>query len=182
MSLIRETRELALSDLTAYHRNPRRGNVGLIKQSLELGQYRAVVVNVGSLTGRPYEVLAGNHTVYAARELGWSTVEGHLIDVDDEHARKIVLGDNRLSDIAAFDADELIDLLGETEDLLGTGYTDEDVQALITPPEDLPEEDNAMGTYDVIVVCNSGADQAALIARMEREGRQVRKVKSYSEV
>lgn len=178
------TRPMPVSELQAYHKNPRRGNIGLIKESLELhGQYRAVVVNVGTYTGRSNEVLAGNHTVKAARELGWPSVEVHLLDVDEEQARKIVLADNRLSDIATMDTDELIDLLGETEDLLGTGYTDEDVQALITPPEDDLSEDNGIaGEFDVIVVCNSSEDQAALIARMEREGRQVRKVKAYSEV
>ncbi len=184
MGTIQATVDVPLSDVHAYRKNPRRGNVGLIKESLQShGQYRAVVINKGNYTGRPMEVLAGNHTVYAARELGWPTIAAHLLDVDDETARKIVLADNRLSDIGAMDSDELIELLGETADLIGTGYTDDDVAALITPPEDLFEEDNAMGgAFDVIVVCNSGADQAALIARMEREGRQVRKVKSYSEV
>jgi ParB-like chromosome segregation protein Spo0J len=184
MPTIKATVDIPLADITAYRKNPRRGNVGMIKESLELhGQYRAVVVNRGNLTGRTNEVLAGNHTVYAARELGWQTVAAHLVDVDDEGARKIVLADNRLSDIAAMDSDELIELLGETANLLGTGYTDDDVAALITPPEDMPEEDNSLGgAFDVIVVCVSAADQAALIARFEREGRQVRKVKSYSEV
>lgn len=184
MSTIKATVDMPVSDLQAYRKNPRRGNVGMIKESLELhGQYRAVVVNRGNLTGRTNEVLAGNHTVYAARELGWPTVAVHMLDVDEETARKIVLADNRLSDIAVFDSDELIELLGETSDLEGTGYTNEDVQALITPPEDMPEEDNSVaGAYDVIVVCTSLDDQAAFIARTEREGRQVRRVKGYTEV
>lgn len=184
MSTIKATLDVPISDLQAYRKNPRRGNVGMIKESLELhGQYRAVVVNRGSQTGRPMEVLAGNHTVYAARELGWPTVAAHLVDVDEEGARKIVLADNQLSDRAVMDTDELIELLGELESLEGTGFTDDDVQALITPPEDMPEEDNAVGgAFDVIVVCTSLEDQAAFIAKTEREGRQVRRVKSYSEV
>jgi ParB-like chromosome segregation protein Spo0J len=63
------------------------------------GQYRPIVVNVGTHTGRPLEVLAGNHTLQAAMSLGWEQIEATTVDVDDEDAAQIVLADNRLADL-----------------------------------------------------------------------------------
>lgn len=54
---------IPISDLQPYPRNPRRGNIPAIAESLRaLGQYRPIVVNAGTHTGRRLEILAGNHT------------------------------------------------------------------------------------------------------------------------
>lgn len=54
---------LPLTQLNTFHKNPRRGDVEAIKGSLVAnGQYRPIVVNKGTHTGRPFEVLAGNRT------------------------------------------------------------------------------------------------------------------------
>src|SRR5262249_21972971 len=54
-----------IDSVRGYARNPRRGDLAAIKRSLEVnGQYRPIVVN-----RRTGEVLAGNHTWLAAREL-----------------------------------------------------------------------------------------------------------------
>lgn len=97
--------ELAVpvSRLRLYARNPRRGDLEALKESLRLnGQYRPIVVNRGTATGREDEVLAGNHTLRAARELGWEAIAATYVDVDDEHARRIVLVDNRTNDLASY--------------------------------------------------------------------------------
>ena len=74
--------EFPVDDLAPYHRNPRRGDVKAIARSLETnGQYRPIVVNLGTHTGRPNEVLAGNHTLAGAKHLGWATVWGTTVDV-----------------------------------------------------------------------------------------------------
>lgn len=122
-----------VSDLSGYYQNPRRGDVELIKESLStLGQYKAIVVNVGTKTGRQNEVLAGNHTLMAARELGWSMIDAQYVDVDDTTARKIVLVDNRSNDVSRYDNDILGDLLAEMDhDLSGTGWSQEAVDDLL---------------------------------------------------
>lgn len=126
-----DTVDMPIDQLHPYHLNPRRGNVELIAQSLrENGQYRALVVNVGTHTGRPYEVLAGNHTLIAAAELGWETVTVGLVDVDDQQAAKIVAVDNRSNDVATYDDAELVELLESIESLDGTGYTPADLDDL----------------------------------------------------
>ncbi len=100
--------------------NPRRGNVEAIKESLERnGQYRPIVANRSTR-----EVLAGNHTLRAAVELGWAAIAATFVDVDPEQAKRILLGDNRTNDLAGYDTQELVDLLSELDDLEGTGYDD----------------------------------------------------------
>lgn len=43
---------MPIGDLTPYHRNPRRGNMAAIAESLKArGQYKPIVVNKGTKTG-----------------------------------------------------------------------------------------------------------------------------------
>src|SRR5438105_4000614 len=75
-----------LAELSLYRANPRRGDLEAIKESLlRNGQYRPIVVNE-----RTGEVLAGNHTLRAAKELGWKTIDVTYVDAEPEHARRIV--------------------------------------------------------------------------------------------
>ena len=143
-----EVQQFATAEVSTYHRNPRRGAVGKIAESLKArGQYRAIVVNVGTLTGRPLEVLAGNHTLLAARELGWELIDATTVDVDDAEAARIVAADNRLADLGDYDDVALLEVLELAGDLAGTGYEALDVaklqQALaepvaLTDPDDAP--------------------------------------------
>ena len=118
-------------DLRLYHRNPRIGNTSRIADSLRInGQYKPVVVNRGTHTGRPNEVLAGNHTLKAARDLGWDTIAAVTIDVDDDQAARIVAADNRTSDLGSYDDRLLLELLTDLPNLDGTGYDPGDIDAL----------------------------------------------------
>lgn len=140
------TPELAVpvSRLRLYARNPRRGDVEAIKESLRLnGQYRPIVVNRGSATGREHEVLAGNHTLRAARELGWNKIDATYVDVDDEQARRIVLVDNRTNDLASYDLEELLAELEALPSLEGSGYDSTALDDLLEElgAGELPEED-----------------------------------------
>lgn len=111
-----------------YERNPRRGNVDQVAESLRVnGQYRPIVVN-----RRDNRILAGNHTWRAARQLGWTHIAVTWVDVDDAAARRIVLVDNRASDLADYDDRLLAELLADVEDLAGTGYDPYDIDELAT--------------------------------------------------
>lgn len=131
--------EIPVIELTPFHKNPRKGNVSAIAESLAAtGQYKPIVVNAGTHTGRPMEILAGNHTFLAARSLGWDSVQAVTVDVPDEVASKIVLADNRLADIGGYDNDVLAELLqGLDGDLEATGYNDADLVNLLTDPNSL---------------------------------------------
>ena len=125
-----------VNELASYHKNPRRGDVDAIARSLAVNsQYRPIVVNIGTHTGRPLEVLAGNHTLAGARQLGWPTIQATTVDVDDLAAARIVAADNRTADLGGYDDDVLVELLQQLADddtgLDGTGYTDDALDALL---------------------------------------------------
>lgn len=121
----------SVSELRVYHRNPRKGDVTAIRESLRVnGQYRPIVANRGTHTKRPNEVLAGNHTLMAARDEGWSTVAVAWVDVDDDQCARIVAADNRTADLGSYDEALLVELLQELPDLAGTGFDPGDLQAM----------------------------------------------------
>ena len=126
-SQIVATSRVPVSDLVLDPHNPRRGAIDALKESLEAnGQYRQIVANRGDM-----QVVAGNHTLMAARELGWREIEVSFIDVPPEVARRISLVDNRSADLATYDDEELVEILGSLEDLYGTGYTTDDLHELL---------------------------------------------------
>ncbi|WP_220140271.1 ParB/RepB/Spo0J family partition protein [Kitasatospora acidiphila] len=145
-----------IGDLAPYHRNPRTGDLASIRESLTTnGQYRAIVVNRGTHTGRPNEILAGNHTWKAANELGWDQIAATWIDVDDEAAARIVVVDNRTSDLAGYDTALLADILSELPDLDGTGYDQHALDALLDDAElpglvELPSDGAGTGEKAVV--------------------------------
>lgn len=110
---------VSVKKLKLYPGNPRRGDVERIAESLEThGQYRPIVVQKSTSY-----VLAGNHTLRAARDLGWEEIEVVKIAVSDDEAKRIVLADNRLGDIAIYDQPALAELLSSLDgDLSGTGF------------------------------------------------------------
>lgn len=125
--------------LHTFHRNPRLGDVDAIVGSLKAnGQFKPIVVNRGTHTGRPDEVLAGNHTLKAFRQLSeqnpfdnsWTMILAHIVDVDEDMANRIVLADNRTFEMGEGADDEIVlELLGQVG-TTGTGYTDEDFDKL----------------------------------------------------
>lgn len=125
--------------LNTFHRNPRRGDIDAIAASIVTnGQYKPIVVNAGTHTGRPNEVLAGNHTLMAMRQLaeqhpfaeGFSMIKAHVLDVDDDMANRIVLVDNRSFEAGqGIDPEIILELLGQVG-TTGTGYTDAELDKL----------------------------------------------------
>jgi DNA modification methylase len=136
-----ETKRVEIDALEPYPDNPRRGDLAAIAESLEAnGQYRPIVVNE-----RTGQVLAGNHTLEAAKRLGWKRIAATYVDVDEERARRIVLADNRTNDLAGYDAEALAELLGQLDGLDGTGYEPEDLDQLL---DELEEEAQLAGPED----------------------------------
>jgi len=129
------TRDIEISALTYFPGNARRGNLAEIRKSVRrLGQYRSVVVRD---TGSELVILAGNHTVQAMADEGLETASCGVIRCTDDEARRVAVADNRLAELGGYDDDALVELLSYLDDdYEGTGWTAEDVEALITPPED----------------------------------------------
>ena len=117
---------VAIGSLTSYPVNPRRGDIDAIASSLAAhGQYRPIVVQSSTNF-----VLAGNHTLKAAKKLGWKKIKITRVDVSEEQARKIVLADNRISDLAGYNEPLLKSLLNALPELDGTGFTASEVETL----------------------------------------------------
>ena len=125
--IVKSTEEIKISTIRTYDKNPRIGNVDIIAESLSKnGQFKPIVVNK-----RTMQVLAGNHTYLAARSLGWETIYASYIDVDDDTAKRIVLADNKTSDMGTYDDSILAELLASLPEVTGTGYSVAEVDDLM---------------------------------------------------
>lgn len=154
-----KTTPVAPAQLHLFHRNPRKGDVPAIAASLRRHtQYKPITANIGTHTGRPHEVLAGNHTLLAFRHLAeeepgekaWQKIMVFWVDVDDDMAERIVVADNQTSQLGGFDTAELAALIeGFGEDIEGLGFTETDIKMLADlnagPPDlgDLEKEHGA---------------------------------------
>jgi ParB-like chromosome segregation protein Spo0J len=145
-----------IDSLKPHPDNPRKGDVDGITASLQrFGQVRPVVVRAETR-----EVVAGNHTMEAARRLGWPQIAAVMVDLSEEDARAYLIADNRLADTASYDDESLVRVLEQLSaenGLEGTGFSSEEVDDLVaaldsvetTPPEDFkgdysePEDETA---------------------------------------
>ena len=129
--------DIPVGDLALLPGNPRQGDVGAVSESMRInGVYQPIIVNRGTHTGRPLEVIAGNHRAQAAKALGHDTVPAVILDVDDEQATRIALADNRTSDLATYDNEALAAMLQNLPDLTGTGYDGDDLDQILADTED----------------------------------------------
>lgn len=129
--------EVALDTLKPHPMNPRRGDVAEISKSIaHNGFYGALVVQKS--TGH---ILAGNHRYLAAKEQGMASLPVIWVNVDEVEAQRILLADNRTSDLGGYDNEQLaalLDGLAQGDGLEGTGYKQSDLDALLaglTPPD-----------------------------------------------
>jgi ParB-like chromosome segregation protein Spo0J len=143
MRIINESVETVDIALLKHHpRNANNGDVEAIKNSLAVnGWYGSVIVNK-----RSNHILAGNHRVMAAKALGWETVPVTWIDVDAKQELRILMADNRTTRLGQDDDAKLADILSElaaTEiGLDGTGYSPQDLDALIG---EIAQQDDQIG-------------------------------------
>lgn len=172
--------QVPITQLKFYPGNARRGDIDLIADSLKVnGQYKPVVVNKGTHAEElSNTILAGNHTVMAAQRLGWDTIEVYWVDVDKDRARNIVLVDNKANDASTYDTEELLSLLTDWPDLDGTGFTRDEVDALLEAmddnADDEPEPENApVETLGLLVECDSKADLSKLKTELIGRGYSV---------
>ena len=119
---VAEVEQVAVGELLLHPQNPRVGNVEEISKSILANGWWGTLVAQRSTN----MVLAGNHRLLAAQQLELDTVPVYWLDCDDEQALKILLADNRTSDISEYDEVMLGELLTSLtlneQGLLGTGF------------------------------------------------------------
>lgn len=166
-TVVIRTEETPLKSLQVYHKNPNSNpNVEGIAKSLHLnGQFKPIVVNLGTKTKRKNEILAGNHTYLGARmpvtwqangilheKETWDTMLVSFVDVDDTKAAEIVAADNKFAKEGVIDEDILAEMFeGLPEvNVEATGYSQDEWDEIITDIEDMdiPDADDLEDAYD----------------------------------
>jgi hypothetical protein len=142
-----ETETIDIDTVHPHPRNVRQGDIGAISQSLQAhGQYRPITYQKS--TGR---ILAGNHTWKAAKALGWKNIVASAVVCDDDEAIRILIADNRTSDLADYDDAGLVELLKELADttngLEGTLFDGDSLDQLLNDLDQHPLIDDIENKY-----------------------------------
>lgn len=174
---------MPISKLKFFPGNARRGDIDTIAESLQrLGQFAPVVVNKGTHAPEyANTLLSGNHTTMAAQRIGWTEIDVHMVDVDADTAKRIVLVANSSNDKATYDVEELVNLATELPDLEATGFTRDELDAMLealednfgeddTPPDDLPSGEE---TLTLLVECDNPNQRDTLKSKLLAEGYNV---------
>ncbi len=128
---VEQVYEIVRTDAVTLHPdNPRIGDVPAIRGSIAAnGFYGALIVQRS--TGY---VLAGNHRLLAAVEEGVEELPAIMVDADDELARRIMVADNRTSDLGTYNQErfyELLQTIGTSKvELAQVGFSTADFTAL----------------------------------------------------
>lgn len=110
--------------------NPRQGDIEAVAKSYkQFGQRKPIVATTDHV------VIAGNHQLAAAKQLGWDEIAVVITDDDELTAKAFALADNRTAELGSYDDDLLADLLSEVssvpELMDSTGFTEDDLFDLI---------------------------------------------------
>ena len=166
---------VAVQDLQQDPNNARKHdtkNLDAIAYSLKtFGQRKPIVVSQDNV------VIAGNGTLTAAKQLGWTEITIARVPADwsQDQIKAYALADNRSAELAEWDKDvlanQVFELKVEGWDTEQLGFwendTNEDLDATEKP---LKEK------YEVVIECQNEIEQQQLLERFYNEGLKVRAV------
>jgi hypothetical protein len=129
-----------VADLVPWGRNPRNNDAAAERLAYTIqthGWTTPLLVQAGS-----NRIIGGHTRLKAALRLGLTDVPAVFLDVDDRQADAIAIADNRLGELAEWDADELGALLRELADdgadMAAIGYDDAELADLLAALDDDP--------------------------------------------
>jgi ParB-like chromosome segregation protein Spo0J len=153
-----------------------RKNLDAIKASLrKFGQQKPIVVDAKGI------VLAGNGTLTAAKELGWTEIEITRTTLQGVEATAFAIADNRSAELAEWDdslADVLKSLSEADVDLTQLGFSDSDLDEL-SGKQDANESKNdveIVSALEVIAECESEDQQKLAYDLLTEKGFKCRLV------
>lgn len=131
-----------IDTLRAQPRNARRHgqrNIDALAASLATFGQRKPLVGRRCADGR-IEIVAGNGTLAAAKQLGWTEIAVSVQQLTDEEARAYAIADNRTAELAEWDLSQLADDIKQIEsDLRGAlGYLDTELTSILHAAELIP--------------------------------------------
>ena len=140
-----------IDHLRPHPENPNDGDVGAIVDSIQTVGFYGVVTAQKPRNGRKNgRILAGEHRWRAAKAEGAESIPVSWLDVDDEEALRIVLGDNQIARLAMLDraaqAAALEALTQTSLGLAGTGTDGDDLDSILADLERAEAGDGANGT------------------------------------
>lgn len=175
--------EIPVDEVQLHPDNAKLGDVPAIADSIDRNGFYGALVAQRS-TGY---ILVGNHRWLAAREQGLDRIPVIWVDCDADEARRIMVADNRTSELGEFDMEKLTSLLeGFDGDLAGTGYSMDDLQDLLggssssssgnTPSDAVPDSAPALTVPGDVwllgphrLVCGSSTDPTVMEALLAGE-------------
>ena len=170
----RSVHDLSNDPANARKHNDR--NIDAIIASLRrFGQQKPIVIDKTNI------VRAGNGTLEAARRLGWESIDCVTTSLQGSDAIAYAIADNRTAELAEWDEDtlaaQLNGLLTESEEIaLAAGFTSEEIEAMLALPEDEdePAQVDLSSKWEIVVTCESEADQQKVFDMIEKEGYKCR--------
>lgn len=152
-----------IDDIDHLVNNPRKGDVDAIAGSYDEFEQTKPIVLVekdGQKT-----VIAGNHQLMAAKQLGWTHIAAVIAPWDDKKAIAYALVDNRTSELGSIDDDLLYGMLSEVIDDMpeyfeSLGWDDFEMaslEPLLT--DDMPEFPPSQGWQPPELVSKSDDDE-----------------------
>ena len=149
---------ISVADLSLDPSNVRkhsRRNLDAIKASLrKFGQQKPIVVDAKGI------VLAGNGTLTAAQELGWTEIQIVRTELAGVEATAFAIADNRTAELAEWEEDKLNAVLkslqDEGVDLVDVGYSPEEfkIEAEKEAPQEFAEVDENIETEHQCPKCS----------------------------
>lgn len=168
-----------VDSLQLYPGNPREGDVDAIARSLDrFHQRKPIVITTGGT------VVAGNHTLLAAKRLGWESIAAVTVPDDEATARAYLLADNRTNELGTYDPMALAALLEAVQlddpDLLAAiSYSTEDLDDLLARIE---EEPARLIEHVAPPTKYGGGDEGSFIAPAHPEALDAYRVKGVRSI
>jgi ParB-like chromosome segregation protein Spo0J len=150
-----------VDNLREHPKNARRGNIEAIAASIKAHGFIQPIV-----AQRPSGVVGvGNHRLRAAKAMGLPTVPVIWVEVDDDQLLRMLIADNRSSDLAGYDDQELLRTLRELGSLQGTLFDQDSLEDLVAKANEIPviTEHEFHGGY-----ADEGAEMEARAQEAER--------------
>lgn len=157
-----------VGELIKHPANPRKGNIPAIRESIREHGFVGVIA-VQRSTGR---IIIGTHRFEAAQQEGILSVPVMFLDIDDTQALRLLLADNRSSDLAGYDEDQLLKNLRDIGNLQGSLF---DMDAL----ETLEAKVGTITTIDPTFkgdYADAGQEMEARAAQAERIAQEMKDV------